>query len=659
MSIKKKAVISVISVVLVIALVTGGILAAKNANAKTVLVVPVSDMSMGMYNEESIEGQIATSVTQKVKLDKDSIIEKVYVSQGDHVRRGDKLISFDMTLKEMELEIAILTRQQQQQNLKKAKERLASLQNGGPIEEETSSGTSLSPGGGTDEDKAPGNSLFGDSLGGDENEPDDLDTSEAPGGNMVTTNEEGTESSAIAYGIAIPPMGTTQVMAAAFPSWISFEAGPEEVPDFTPMDPSEGATETPTPTPTPSIPPSEEGNNGFYTVLTSIEDRQGGTGTKEDPFVFLCSSATGEVLVKGSFLNEAAGYDAEGIEIQKEGGYWFRLEFHKDDRLNEEDSSQSLIGYYVRNGGLLKNPMDPTEEIKYTLDQATDPGLDLDPEQVVTPTPTPEPEEPDDGDYDWGDDWDDGDSDDGTGTTREQAIKEQKRQIKEIEILIKASDIKISRLQRSLEKKTVVSAVNGTVTKMGDPVTGTYEGDAFMEIQSDGGFYVKGSISELMLESIKEGDVLNCTSYESGNSFQAEITEISEYPGDSSGGYYGSGNTNASFYPFIAVVSDDVQLSNGEGVNIMLSGSQAGLSDAINITQAFVRSENGQYYVYKDDNGKLKKQIVEAKVSTDGYSVEILSGLTLEDKISFPYGKEVVEGAKTREGTMDEFYGGY
>ena len=107
------------------------------------------------------------------------------------------------------------------------------------------------------------------------------------------------------------------------------------------------------------------------------------------------------------------------------------------------------------------------------------------------------------------------------------------------------------------------------------------------------------------------------------------------------------------------MVSGDVQLSSGEGVNIMLSGSQAGISDSIDIAKAFVRTDNGQYYVYKDENGKLKKQIVEAKVSTDGYSVKILSGLTMEDKIAFPYGKEVTEGAKTREGSMDELYGAY
>ena len=67
------------------------------------------------------------------------IIEKIYVSQGDDVKKGDNLISFDMTLVEMELNIAKPKQQKQEQDLTKAQNRLTSLQNGGPIEDSTDS----------------------------------------------------------------------------------------------------------------------------------------------------------------------------------------------------------------------------------------------------------------------------------------------------------------------------------------------------------------------------------------------------------------------------------------------------------------------------------------------------------------------------------------
>lgn len=32
------------------------------------------------------------------------------------------------------------------------------------------------------------------------------------------------------------------------------------------------------------------------------------------------------------------------------------------------------------------------------------------------------------------------------------------------------------------------------------------------------------------------------------------------------------------------------------------------------------------------------------------------AGLSMDDKITFPYGKDVREGAKTEEGTLDDLY---
>jgi hypothetical protein len=76
------------------------------------------------------------------------------------------------------------------------------------------------------------------------------------------------------------------------------------------------------------------------------------------------------------------------------------------------------------------------------------------------------------------------------------------------------------------------------------------------------------------------------------------------------------------------------------------------------LDKAFVRTENGESYVYKDDNGVLKKQVLSVGGNVNGgYSVLVKGGITTEDKIAFPYGKTVQEGAKTREGTLSELYG--
>ena len=146
-----KVVKRVIVGVLVAALAAGGIytglMHVKESKVTEVPVTSVSNLQTDWYSETTLDGTITTNVSQNVNMDKDMIIEKIYVSQGDDVKKGDNLISFDMTLVEMELNIAKLKLQKQEQDLTKAQNRLTSLQNGGPIEDSTDSNddTDLSP----------------------------------------------------------------------------------------------------------------------------------------------------------------------------------------------------------------------------------------------------------------------------------------------------------------------------------------------------------------------------------------------------------------------------------------------------------------------------------------------------------------------------------
>ena len=191
---------------------------------------------------------------------------------------------------------------------------------------------------------------------------------------------------------------------------------------------------------------------------------------------------------------------------------------------------------------------------------------------------------------------------------------------------------------------------------MGDSGSGeTTDGKALIKIKSSDGFYVVGSVSELMLDDFKEGTKLNCTSYTSG-SFEADVMDVSEYPvtGNS---FYGSSNPNVSYYAFTAVVSDKtLQLEDQDWVTVNYEASAA--ENIMVIQKAFVRNDNNKNYVYKDDNGILKKQEISAGATVDsGYSVIVKGGLSEDDLIAFPYGKDVKEGAKTKEVTLDQMYG--
>ena len=71
--------------------------------------------------------------------------------------------------------------------------------------------------------------------------------------------------------------------------------------------------------------------------------------------------------------------------------------------------------------------------------------------------------------------------------------------------------------------------------------------------------------------------------------------------------------------------------------------------DKIYIERAYIREEDGKKYQLKaDEKNRLVKQYVKTG-KTLWQSVEIQTGLTMEDRIAFPYGKAAKEGVKVKE----------
>ena len=242
--------------------------------------------------------------------------------------------------------------------------------------------------------------------------------------------------------------------------------------------------------------------------------------------------------------------------------------------------------------------------------------------------------------------------------TRSEAIKQKQNEIASLKLDIQESEINISKLEKKVQKQVVYSKIDGTVSYVGDPLTGTSSENAFLIVRSKDGYYVKGTVSELMLDEMKDGTILNCQSYENG-SFEAEVVDVSDFPVSSgSGYYYGDGNPNASYYTYSAIVTDkSIKLSDQDWLTVTLN-SQTSSEGSLVLDKAFVLSEDGVSYVYKDDNGVLKKQVLDSGGNVNGgYSVLVKGGITREDKIAFPYGKDIKEGAKTKQGTMEDLYG--
>ena len=267
--------------------------------------------------------------------------------------------------------------------------------------------------------------------------------------------------------------------------------------------------------------------------------------------------------------------------------------------------------------------------------------------------------EPDDDDFDY-EDFDDEDLDN-SGMTRDDAIREKEQEIRSLEFSVKESEINLEKLRKKCEITEIFSRLDGTISYVGNPDTGTSGMDSFLRVKSKEGYFVSGQVSEMMLDRVSNGTVIQCTT-DMGETFEAEVIEVADYPDSSDsqdGGFYSSGNPNASMYSFTASIPDQTLDINEDTwlMSVVLPGAAKEKDNSLTINKAFVRSENGRSYVMKEKDGVLVKQYVRVgKVDSYGYTITITGGLSRHDKLAFPYSEDAVEGMKTVDGSLDQLY---
>lgn len=248
------------------------------------------------------------------------------------------------------------------------------------------------------------------------------------------------------------------------------------------------------------------------------------------------------------------------------------------------------------------------------------------------------------------DTWDEDDWEEPEGYTEKElaeAINDKETEVKKLDIQLRKLKLELETLQDSIKDGVVYAKLDGVVKSVGSPDQNQSDGDAFIIVTGDDGLYVSGTISELLLDEVKPGTVVTANSWESGMTFEATVTSISDYP--VSGNSWGEGNPNVSYYQYTAYMEDSSALKNGEYVDLSIKTNQSE-TGGIYLDKAYVRQEDGKSYVMKaDENNQLKKQYVVTGKTVYGSAIEIKSGLTEDDKIAFPYGKTAVEGAAVTE----------
>ena len=328
-------------------------------------VTSVANLNQGYWGSEtSSSGTITSKANQEVHLESNNLVDQVYVKEGDKVKVGDKLLSYDTTLLELNLESYQLEGKSIELEIKGAEKDLKKLKSITPVADSSSSASSdLSnwenddSGSYSDSDSViddqakailnPMN-LTAAAEGGEETQTPETAAAEtaAPETQASETSPETTAPETAAPETQAPettapetkvPETTAPETTATEPSSAGAAAVQDqeaESSDMITLDPSSGNGLGGN-DPAPAVKTEDK----ILKMLTYRSKPLEGDGTKENPYVFLCADGA---VIQGSFLNKILGFVEDGSAREGGGmtedgqGCYARLEIRKGNQADGE-----------------------------------------------------------------------------------------------------------------------------------------------------------------------------------------------------------------------------------------------------------------------------------------------------------------------------------
>lgn len=567
----KKGIIAAACVVGVCGAVWGGLTIARNAQRGDVNVYAVNECAMTDYwgDTSNTSGMVTTDKLQKIYISQSQTVKKVWVKEGDSVKKGTVLVSYDSTLTQATVERAKIDYDRQAENLEVMKNKLELLKKAKNKEtlqaeydklqkELAEEIAKLDKEGGykPDEPIEEGNLEVNDATGNSENAPLYYQIK-----STTPLNDKTLKDILTALRRPTPDSKTTTVSTYVV---LVYREGDKKGGE--PVSRGLVITETFTPDSTGETPttPGEGGE-------TSTTPGEGGG-----------ESGSGTVKLSFRFCDLTGYVDPE--------------------RTYSSDKYKELTRKIAQVQELLDASMTQLDLNKAILEKA-------------------------------------------------QAVKEQ-------EVNLKVAKLKLDKKLAELGDGNVYAEFDGTVKAVRDPDAAYNNSEAVVELSGGGGYYVSGTLSEMDLGSVQVGDSVSISSWMTGAACEGTIVSIDDYP-TSNGSNWGDGNRNVSYYPFKVFVTEDANLQPNDYVDIQYQkvSAQQQAGSSLYLQSMFIREDNGKSYVMaRGDDGKLEQRWVQTGRDLWGSYTQIRGGLTVDDYVAFPYGRDVVEGAHTQEATTDQLY---
>ena len=596
---KNKLWIPITACVLVLAVVIGAFVLPRLPKAEAA-VFPVTMVGYTDFYSGTTEsyGMVTTDKVQTLYVSDTQTVTEILVYPGQEVKKGDVLFTYDTTLSDLAVERKDLANQQLEVQLKTAQAELAALKKMKPIVYKPGSSTSTTK---TDYAKSPANK-------------DDLNT-------VYSTKTTGRSSSSPLY----VWLETTKQVDDAFIEYLFSQAkntssriyvvfqtttGNQPNKEFTSHTGVSFTRIVETIPTEPTIPsqPTNPSETTDPSESTEPSVPTESTPPAEEPTIPESSEPSSEPTEKPTEAPTPAP-----SEPGQESG---------QDLSEEPDPSEEPVG-------------EPTpaqmQTVHYTMTFFTPPSA---------------PKE-DSGTVQWND---------GYTSAELTAMKSEKEaEIKQLQFDIKMGKAELKIMQKEASDGKVTADFDGVVVHVLEPAAAMESGEPLMKVSGGGGYYVQGTVSELALNTIQLGQSVTVNSWDTGAVYTGRVVEIGTYPSQSE--EYSYGNTNVTYYPYKVFIDGSADLQEGYYVSLLCQSEEAA-AGTLYIQNAFLRSEGNRSYVFvRNADGLLEKRYLECGVSSDGYMTPVYSGITEEDFLAFPYGKEVVEGAPTYEGTDQDLYG--
>ena len=617
----RKIIISVVAVVLVLAIGLGIWYNVGHSSSEPVNVYSFSYIGMTEYWGDSQEsyGPVTTDRIQTIYLSDTQTVTEILVSAGDTVKKGDLLMTFDTTLSDLALERERLEVEKLKLQLQDARAQLAEINSMKPMVIPTTT-----PDDGEEEEEDLGTALKGDYQISTQKTYDgstqelalicwlsenaDIDDAllEAIRQAAEDYQERNAEEAAAQEPseIAYHQQGYTIRFLSAEVDGLNDESS-TDVPTDKPTDPDTPSTDDPTDKPTDPDTPSTDDP----------------TDKPTDPD----NPSTDDSTVPTDPVVEPTEPD---IDLDVNRYYVIFKVTQSDMSLGQTKLWQGLL--VTRNPG--------TNTFSFKFFDAT----------YMKDHMLAQPSSPSDSmpEIDYGSGY--------TAAQIAQMRSEQEKTIKDLQFQIKMAEADYKIMQTEVTDGNVYAEIDGEVVSVLTEEEAKLTMQPVLKVSGGGGFYVEGFVSELEKDNLAIGQEVTVNDWNTGMVYTGTIQSIGDFP--SPDGYWnGMGNPNASYYPFSVFIDGSADLQAGYYVNVTYSSATA--ENGIYLEKPFLRTEQGESYVFvQGENGKLEKRYVTTGKSLWGSYTEILDGITAEDFIAFPYGKNVREGAVTRESDLSELY---